>query len=285
MYQHIHDEAHRQQWINASSRPLPIESVRIPPGVELLLYPRALSMWAMKTRRSSKNSGIPTLAEHIEKMDDVCKLGMTDWMKLAKTNSAWDNRIVFVMFHVDDRYRTELPDIEGSIRSIPMTGVQRGIPVAVALCTFDHVQTLTIDYLCSAGTVKNATLSMLRFIEWWAHQVLGSQYLKLYSMEGAWKYYVRAGFKRSPSACASPDPAKENRAHKNFLSNRGKEARQYAAFGGKLYRENKALPQNPRYPVYPIYSKCLGVVKPTTKPRNPMTRKRKRNFPTKHAWQ
>ena len=96
---------------------------------------------------------------------------------------------------------------------------------------------------------------MLRFIEDWA-RAANFKLIELTSMEGAWQYYIRAGYKRTPDACTI-NQEKENKAIKNFYTNRGKEARQYAAFGGKVFEEDKSLPRYPNYPVYPVYSKCL----------------------------
>ena len=264
LYQHITNDAHRQQWINASSEPFP-PSENWPSGVRLLMYPGKLAIDAVRGHKRQQR-GIPTLAEEIKKMDVVCQLTLNDWVKLPLNHTTiWNQRKVFVMFHdpgTGTPYFTDLPGgsnnadivISPAPNRRPFTGVQQGAPVSVAFCTAVG-NTLEIDYLCSVKKVKHATLSMLRFIEDWA-RAANFKLIELTSMEGAWQYYIRAGYKRTPDACTI-NQEKENKAIKNFYTNRGKEARQYAAFGGKVFEEDKSLPRYPNYPVYPVYSKCL----------------------------
>jgi hypothetical protein len=265
LYAHITNDAHRQQWINASSKPFP-PSVNWPRGVRLLMYPGKLAIKAVR-RHKRQQPDIPTLAEEIKKMDVVCKLTLNDWINLPLYNTqTWNQRKVFVMFHdpgTGTPYFTDLPGgsndadivISPEPNRRPFTGVQQGTPVAVAFCTVVGNATLEIDYLCSVKKVKHATLSMLRFIEDWA-RTTNFKLIKLSSMEGAWPYYIRAGYKRTPDACTI-NQEKENEAIKTFYSYRGNEARRYAAFGGKVLNEDKSLLENINHPVYPIYSKCL----------------------------
>jgi hypothetical protein len=239
MFSHIDDRNHRKRWVTATERGMNMKS----PPPQGLYYSAFDGEDAMKI---SKDLGAPgmqlTLADRIHAMMKRCDLNPRDhWMNLSPSSKEWNFRSIFVAWR--DAEKTE------SSTKVIHYGTLRSRPVGAALCTID-ADALKIDFICSDKSVRGVGRSLLQLIENTAY-AMKKRHVKLYSVERAWSFYVRAGYSRTAAACDSTSFVTELDAIRRFRAN--PRVHQYAAFGGKIYDEN-----NMRNEVLlPVYSKCI----------------------------